>query len=188
MESIGLVLLVLAGGHVLNAFVIWLVHLLLHQRILGIPLYRVHLGAHHRIDYVEDYVLDVSTVVEHSVWGAFTLLTSTIYFLLFPGWIAILLIAELLASAAWSYYLHDEYENPDSKLKRFKWYRRGKALHQLHHSYRPEKDAGNIHRAFHHSVNYSFGGPLLGALMDRLFGTYREKPGQGGGPAAAAAQ
>jgi sterol desaturase/sphingolipid hydroxylase (fatty acid hydroxylase superfamily) len=173
MESIGLVLLVLVAGHFLNAFIIWFTHLLLHQRILGIPLYRIHLGAHHRIDYVDDYVLDVSSVIEHFTWAGFTVLVSSIYLLVFPFWIAVIFVVELLLSIAWSYYLHMEYENPDSRLARFKWYQYGLALHKLHHGYRPEADAGTgRHEAFHRSVNYSFGGPVLGALMDRLFGTY----------------
>ena len=177
MEAMGLVLIVLAVGHFLNAFIIWLTHLLLHQRILGFPLYSIHLGAHHRIDHVDEYVLDVSTVVEHFVWAGFTVLVSSIYLALFPLWMAVILIAELLFSAGWCYYLHDQYESPSSKLERFKWYRHGRALHCLHHSYRPEIDSGlnrNKHQGFRRSVNYSFGGPVAGAMMDRIFGTYLE--------------
>ncbi|MCK5361160.1 MAG: hypothetical protein KAJ95_11065, partial [Gammaproteobacteria bacterium] len=59
----------------------------------------------------------------------------------------------------------------------FKWYRHGKAMHILHHTYRPENfsaEAKEKHRGFRRSVNYCFGGPITGTLMDRIFGTYLE--------------
>jgi len=176
MLSVGQVLLVLVAGHLLNTFLLWLTHFVLHQRILGIPLYQIHLGAHHRIDHENEYVLDVSTVYEHMVWGAFTLAASLAYLALLPLWIAIILIAELLLLAATVYYIHELYERPAvSKLERFKWYRHGKALHRIHHSYRPETDptvSKQQHQGFRRSVNYSFGGLFTGALMDRVFRTY----------------
>lgn len=180
MGIVGLVLLVLAAGHVLNVFLLWLTHYVLHQRVLGIPFYRIHLGAHHRIDHVDEYVLDVSSTVEHMVWAGFTLAASIAYLALFPSWVAILLITELLMFAACIYYIHDEYESAAASwLERFKWYRRGKTSHILHHSYRPEinkTEDKEQHQGFRRSVNYCFGGPITGALMDRLLGTYLAAP------------
>ena len=184
MDIAGLVLLVLVAGHILNVFLLWLTHYLLHQRVLGIPLYRIHLGAHHRIDHVDEYVLDVSTTIEHMVWGGFTLAASVAYLLLFPFWVAVLLITELLIFAACIYYVHDEYESATASwLERFKWYRHGKACHMLHHSYRPtpgKNDNSSQHQGFRLSVNYCFGGPFTGLLMDRLFGTFLNAPAKKG--------
>ena len=176
MGTFGQVLFVLIAGHFLNTFLLWLTHFVLHQRVLGIPFYRIHLGAHHRKDHQDEYVLDVSSLYEHLVWVGFTLAASLTYVALFPGWVAVILIVELLTLAASVYYIHYHYEGPPgSWLERYKWYRQGKALHGIHHRYRPEDDLvdkNGQHHSFRKSVNYSFGGMFTGALMDRIFHTY----------------
>ena len=61
--------------------------------------------------------------------------------------------------------LHREYDNPDSRLNRFAWFTRARALHEIHHAHDGD---------FSRSINYSIGGPLVGALPDRVFSTLRE--------------
>lgn len=88
-----------------------------------------------------------------------------LYYLFFPTWVAVTFIADVCFSLAFVYCIHWEYDKPDSRLDRFHWFRRGRALHKIHHSYVGEE--------FSRSRNDAFGGPLAGNLVDYLLGTFK---------------
>ena len=167
--------IVFISAHVTNLFLSWLVHFLQHQKIFGIPFYKVHLKAHHTIDkrhrLTPAHYLYMS--IGYVLWAAAIILGSCMaYYLFFTPWVALTFIGDSLLVLAFAYYVHREYDRADSWLKRFEWFRQGRALHQIHHSYFGDE--------FAKSKIYAFGGPLAGNLIDRVLGTYNGS-GQVGG-------
>ena len=156
-------LAVLAAAHALNLCLTWLVHFAQHQDAFGLPLSRVHLKAHHEVD-PDRNAARLNAGVGHALWAAFVLAGCGIYWLFLPAWMAALFIADAGLIVAFAYFVHREYDRPRSRLERFAWFRKGRALHRVHHSY-----FGND---FSRSRNYAFGGPVAGNLTDVLFGTF----------------
>ena len=162
-------ILVLVAGHFANSLCVWLVHFLQHRRILGVPFHFIHLKAHHdpelpRTDHVTHRLY---VVLGHAQWLGMVILIALLYCRFLAPWMAATLIADGVLLSAFLYYTHAEYDNPRSWLLRFEWFRRGRALHGIHH--------GRF-ESFNASRNYAFGGPLTGFLMDRLLGTYQGLP------------
>ncbi|NEQ83383.1 MAG: sterol desaturase family protein [Moorea sp. SIO2I5] len=149
-----------------NLFVAWFTHFLLHQNVLGIPLYKIHLNSHHRIEYNmysrSDYYWAIS---EHFTWGLFFISSLSVYHLLFSSWVEWTFCIDAVVNMVNLYYLHAEYGNKDSWLSRYSWFKKDRLLHKIHHSYDKTR--------FMNSNNYAFGGLIAGHLMDRLFGTYQ---------------
>ncbi|NEP50896.1 MAG: sterol desaturase family protein [Moorea sp. SIO3C2] len=157
---------VVVVAHLCNLFVAWFIHFLFHQNVLGIPLYKIHLNSHHRIEYnvysKSDYYWAIS---EHVTSGLFFISSLIGYHLLFSSWVAWTFCIDALVYMVTVYYLHAEYGNKDSWLSRYYWFKKDRLLHKIHHSYDKKR--------FMNSKNYAFGGPMAGHLMDRLFGTYQ---------------
>ena len=154
--------------HILNVLLLaWMPHFLLHQQILGIPFYRIHLYSHHKPHHFSSLHRYSFAVLEHSLWigligGAFTL-----YRFLLPQWLAWLSIIEGLLGVLSIYYLHLEFDNPKSWLRRYEWFNQARKLHQIHHYSSREENFSN-------SKNYSFGGlGIRGHFADRLLGTFQ---------------
>lgn len=163
-------ILLLPIAHVINAILLtWTVHFLVHQRILGIPLYKIHLYSHHRhqsngLSSLQRYSL---AVLEHFLWTSIVLLVFLIYKIFLTEWILWLFIWEGLFCILAAYYLHLEYDNHKSWFNRYTWFIRARKLHQIHHYYSKEDN-------FSSSKNYSFGGLGLRChLADRLMGTFQ---------------
>ena len=152
-------------AHVTNLFLSWTVHFLQHQKVFGMPFYKVHLKAHHTMDrrrLTPVHYLYLS--IGYVLWAAMILAGCMAYYLLFAPWIALTFIGDSLLVLVFAYYVHREYDRADSRLDRFEWFRQGRALHKIHHSYFGDE--------FAKSKNYAFGGPLAGNLIDRVMGTY----------------
>lgn len=156
-------------AHFCNLFGMWSIHFMLHQKVLGIPFYLLHLKAHHRIDYISNYQLNYLTAIEHLTWAMLILVYSVLYYLLFTPWIAGTFIIEGFISMALTYYLHLEYETKVSWLSQYTWFVKGRKLHLIHHRYKPSSGSDETFIA---SKNYAFGGPITGNIMDQLAGTY----------------
>ena len=160
---------VLVAGHFANTLCVWLVHFLQHRRILGVPFHFIHLKAHHdpELPRTDPDTHRLYVVLGHAHWLSMVILIALLYHRFLAPWMAATLIVDGLLLSGFLYYSHAEYDNAKSWLLRFEWFRRGRALHGIHHGRFESFDA---------SRNYAFGGPLAGFLMDRLLGTYHEPP------------
>lgn len=162
-------LCVLVAAHVVNVFFSWVIHYVQHQRVLGFDLYRIHLEGHHAVDrhLATPGARLFWNAMSHALWAVLILIFWALYYLVFTEWVALTFMAESVVLSAGIYYLHREYDNPDSRLDRFAWFRRARALHEIHHGHMGD---------FSRSVNYAIGGPLVGALPDRVFATLQDVP------------
>ena len=154
--------------HTFNVLLLaWLPHFLLHQNFFGIPFYKIHLYSHHKPHHFSSLKRYFLAVLEHSLWIVLIGICFVFYFISFAQWIAWLSIAEGLFGIFSIYYLHIEYDNPHSWLKRYSWFHQARRLHQIHH-YSSREDQ------FSSSKNYSFGGlGMQGHFADRLMGTFQ---------------
>ncbi len=162
------VILLLPVIHFTNTILLaWMPHFLLHQQILGIPLYKIHLYSHHKPNHFSVQKRSFLACFEHFLWLGLISIFFALYSVFFAQWIALLLIIEGLLGVVAIYYLHLEYENPRSWLQNYTWFHRSRKLHQLHHQYSRENH-------FSKSKNYSFGGfGLRGHWADCLMGTFQ---------------
>ena len=151
-------------GHVLNTFVSYLIHLVQHHRIFGLPLYRFHQRAHHNSR--DSPPTSADAVVGRLVWSAGVAIAVVVYSLVLPPWIAWIWVVEGLVLSAWLLWIHREYDNPSSWFLRFAWFRHCRDRHGVHHA--PSRD-------FTSNGNFAIGGPVLGMVPDRLFGTYADR-------------
>ena len=170
-------LIVVVIAHFCSSFGAWFIHLLLHKKVLGIPFYRVHVGAHHRIDHISDYRLDHLSVLEHIIWTFLIIVYTSFcyfigysYFFTFLLWTFWVSITVAIINLGLDYYLHLQFETKESWLKNYSWFTTGQKLHRIHHSYLSSSDYS--YESLTKIKNYAIGGPITGALMDRLFGTY----------------
>ena len=166
-------LLVLLGAHFVNIFASWTFHFIQHQNIFGTAFHKIHFNAHHKMDSRPHGVMapriefDLYLLLGYGTWMIFIITGMFLYHLTFSQWIAWTCIAEGLICGMFDYYMHREYSRPFSWLNRFEWFRQGRELHKIHH-----KHTGN----FDKSRNYGFGGPLTGALVDKVFRTFEPIP------------
>lgn len=163
-------LVVLSVAHATNLFISWFIHFVQHQDILGIPFHRVHLKAHHEIDRSRITTRQhVYMAFGYCLWLGMIASSCALYYTFFPTWVAVTFIADAAFVVFFAYCIHREYDKPASRLERFHWFRQGRALHKIHHSYFGE--------AFSRSRNFAFGGPLAGNVMDYLLGTFKGQDG-----------
>ena len=162
-------LCVIVVAHVVNVFGCWVIHYVQHQRVLGVDLYRIHLEGHHAQDrHLSTPGLRLMWyAVSQALWAVLILMFWALYYFVFTEWVALTFMAESVVLSAGIYYLHREYDNPDSRLGRFSWFRRARVRHEIHHGHQ-----GDFSRSF----NYAIGGPLVGALPDRVFATLQDVP------------
>lgn len=157
-------------AHVINAILLtWAIHFLLHQTILGIPLYKIHLYSHHRYhsNSLSSRQLYYLAILEHLLWTSIVILVFLLYKIFLSEWTLWYFISEGLFCIIIAFYLHREYENPSSWLNRYTWFVKARKLHQIHHYYSKEDNFSN-------SKNYSFGGfGLRCHLADCLMGTFQ---------------
>ena len=167
--------------HVVNLLLTWLTHFLQHQTILGIPLYRIHLKAHHEIDRRRLTARDhLRMAAGYGLWSTLVVAGATLQCLFLPTWMAVTFVADAALIILFAYVVHREYDRPFSRLDRFEWFRRGRALHKIHHTYFGEE--------FSRSRNYAFGGPFAGNFTDYLMGTFQGQGVEGTGYAPRPAQ
>ena len=162
-------LCVLVAAHVVNVFLSWVIHYVQHQRVLGVDLYRIHLEGHHALDrhVPAPRLRRFWNATGHALWAVLILLFWAVYYFAFVEWVALTFMAESVVLSIGIYYLHREYDDADSWLNRFAWFTRARTLHEIHHAHDGD---------FSRSINYAIGGPLVGALPDRLFATFRDVP------------
>lgn len=160
---------VLIIGHLLGLLVEWIIHYLQHQRILGFDFHRIHLRSHHDVKLMRS---DPRThrrwqIVGHVQWLCMIGVAVAAYVVLLPAWVATIGIAQGLVAGVFTYYIHREYTNRNSWLRRYRWFRHARVLHSIHH--------GSSVQEFARSRNLAIGGPLTGALMDHVFRTFQGK-------------
>ena len=161
--------IVVIAGHLLGTFSAWLIHYLQHRRIFGIDFHQIHLRAHHDVTlrHADPVAHRRWMIVGHAQWLVMISTAAAAYFAFLVPWAAAVCVAEAFIMGLFTYYFHREYDNPRSWLARFRWFRRARALHGIHHG-----DFGSFDR----SRNYAIGGPITGFLMDHVLGTFQDVP------------
>lgn len=153
--------LVLVSGHLLNSFLSYCIHYVQHQDFFGLGFHRLHQRAHHAHSDAPSTAREI--FIGYALWAIGITAGCVAYLVLLPPWIAWIWIAEAMALTLFLYWIHDEYANSSSVLLRFRWFRRCRALHGIHHA-----PCGR----FSSGTNYAIGGPVLGLLPDRVFSTF----------------
>ena len=135
-------------GHAANVFASYWIHRAQHSGLARGWLRAIHERAHHPAPGTEPSAGE--RAAGHLAWAGGVAATAALYLAALPGWMAWLWIAEGAALAGAVYWLHREYDQPQSELERFGWFRRCRSWHRHHHAERSDS-------------NYSVGGPLLRA-------------------------
>ena len=152
---------VLVAGHILNGFMCWLIHLAQHKPLFWTRFAELHRRAHH--SRRDERVAPHEVAIGHMLWAIGIGGGCAVYLALLPGWIATVWVADALALTVGLYWLHSEYTKPASVLVRFAWFRRCRAWHGVHHADTEDFAAG---------CNFAIGGPFVGMVPDRAFGTF----------------
>jgi len=159
---------VLLVAHLCNLVLLaWLPHFLLHQTLLGVPLYKIHLYSHHQPKSKQSLPI---ACAEHGLWLGVVGGVLGAYALLLPPGVAAVFVGEGVLWGSLTYLLHAAFDQPAPWLGRYDWFHTARDLHRLHHQCSSAD-------TFAHSKNYSFGGfGLHGHLADRLLGTFQPLP------------
>lgn len=168
------VLLFIIGSYFLAVCIGWFIHFFLHCKIWGVAIYKYHLFAHHRHKEIANHSdLDRYNIIEHIIWLSVILAVECAAFMLFSLMYSLIFIITTLLYAVAFYYIHDNVHFKHSLLNQYKWFRRLKERHLIHHRY-----GGIIYfekKLRDECPNISFGGPIGGKFMDKLFNAdYKE--------------
>lgn len=152
----------------------WFIHFFLHCEIFGVAVYKYHLFAHHRNMQIAHHSdLDRYSIIEHFIWLAFIITFELLVLMLIPLEYALIFMITSILYAIMFYYIHDNVHFKHSFLNHFKWFRRLKARHLLHHRHggiiRFEKKLGD------ECPNIAFGGPVGGRFIDKILKAERRQ-------------
>lgn len=146
-------------GHAIASLTQNLLHRWLGHSAAGGALQRLHLSLHHAI-YTEARMLSARfRSAETSLTPLYLVpagVVAALGFWLLPVLQALCLVSGVAASFAAHVYLHEQFHLSGSKLQRYRWFRRRRLLHAVHH-----RDGSR-----------NFG--LVDFYWDRLFGTFRD--------------
>lgn len=142
------------SGHIVH----WLLHTNLFKRFA-----KSH-DSHHDLYPPDDFVSDkyrsagkdTSTFIFTPIVTISVLLLSSVLWLLFSvWWIFPTILVEGIAVGILNDRMHDAFHLKNHWMNKYRWFKRLKYLHRLHHKY-PEKNMG-----------------IIWFLPDRIFGTFR---------------
>lgn len=125
---------VVIGAYLVAEVAGYITHALAHLRCMG-PLNRAHMRHHTRYapaNFIQDRYVDDG----FGPWYAPAFITaSVIAFCLLPIGMACAAVLTFVAVAVVNDKLHDSYHVGDHPFTRFRWHRRLRALHYVHHKH-----------------------------------------------------
>ena len=145
----------------------WLIHFFLHCEIFGFKVYKYHLFAHHKnLNIAHHSDMNRYNLIEHLIWIFFIGLAVLLVAVLVPAPYNMVFVGVAILYASFFYYVHDNVHFKKSFLNRYRWFRKLKSRHLIHHRW-----GGVI--TFKKPIqeecpNIAFGGPVGGVLLDKL--------------------
>lgn len=122
-----------------------------HKPITGFKLLnQIHTLSHHKIYTPNQFETAEYDKNEKNITYAFLIpvgILSSVAYGIFPVEFFIVVVSGSAISYLLQIYLHTHYHLSESWLLRYPWFRRLKALHQIHHIY-PDKNYGLINFSF----------------------------------------
>lgn len=162
------IILTIVISYYVAVFVGWFIHFFLHCELFGFKVYKYHLFAHHKkLTIASHSDMNRYNIIEHLIWLSFIVLANVLILVFVPLQYSLIFLVIAIIYGSFFYYVHDNVHFKHSFLNRYKWFRKLKARHLIHHRW-----SGVItfkKPLSEECPNIAFGGPVGGIFIDRIF-------------------